>query len=69
MDQNEGLDAAARRELEEETGVTNRTMVQTGAYGGLDTIVVAGCTVSGRPARAGRAGAAGWFHVAKVSHG
>ncbi|CAN0344493.1 unnamed protein product [Ectocarpus fasciculatus] len=33
VDQNEGLDAAARRELEEETGVTNRTMVQTGAYG------------------------------------
>ncbi len=34
VDQNEGLDAAARRELEEETGVTNCAMVQTGAYGG-----------------------------------
>lgn len=34
VDENEGLDAAARRELEEETGVTNeRAMVQTGAYG------------------------------------
>ena len=35
VDQNEGLDAAARRELEEETGVTNCAMVQTGAYGGF----------------------------------
>ena len=35
MDENEGLDAAARRELEEETGVTNCAMVQTGAYGGF----------------------------------
>eukprot|EP00903_Cladosiphon_okamuranus_P013253 g12358.t1 len=33
VDENEGLDAAARRELEEETGVTNCAMVQTGAYG------------------------------------
>ncbi|CAM9587294.1 unnamed protein product [Scytosiphon promiscuus] len=33
VDQNEGLEAAALRELEEETGVTGRTMVQTGAYG------------------------------------
>lgn len=33
MDENEGLDAAARRELEEETGVTDCAMVQTGAYG------------------------------------
>lgn len=35
MDENEGLDTAARRELEEETGVTNCAMVQTGAYGGF----------------------------------
>ncbi|CAM9628713.1 unnamed protein product, partial [Hapterophycus canaliculatus] len=33
VDQNEGLEAAALRELEEETGVTGRRMVQTGAYG------------------------------------
>ncbi|CAM9816287.1 unnamed protein product [Ascophyllum nodosum] len=33
VDKNEGLLAAARRELEEETGVTGRALVQTGAYG------------------------------------
>ncbi|CAN0245169.1 unnamed protein product, partial [Laminaria digitata] len=33
VDENESLDDAARRELEEETGVTNRALVQTGAYG------------------------------------
>lgn len=33
VDENEGLDTAARRELEEETGVIDRAMVQTGAYG------------------------------------
>ncbi|CAM9948269.1 unnamed protein product, partial [Discosporangium mesarthrocarpum] len=33
VDENEGLEAAARRELEEETGVTGCAMVQTGAYG------------------------------------
>lgn len=33
LDENESLDMAARRELEEETGVSNPTMVQTGAYG------------------------------------
>lgn len=36
VDENEGLEAAARRELEEETGVTNCAMVQTGAYGGWE---------------------------------
>lgn len=40
MDQDEGLDEAAKRELEEETGVTNRTLVQTGAYGGLELTAV-----------------------------
>lgn len=33
MDENEGLEVAARRELEEETGVTDSSLVQTGAYG------------------------------------
>lgn len=33
MDENEGLEQAARRELEEETSVTDCTLVQTGAYG------------------------------------
>lgn len=33
MDENEGLEVAARRELEEETGVTGSSLVQTGAYG------------------------------------
>lgn len=33
MDENEGLETAALRELEEETGVTSCKMVQTGSYG------------------------------------
>lgn len=48
VDENEGLDTAARRELEEETGVTDRTMVQTGAYGkGLRHLVL--CVFFYRP--------------------
>lgn len=33
VDKNEGLEIAARRELDKETGVTGCTLVQTGAYG------------------------------------
>ncbi|CAM9581587.1 unnamed protein product [Sphacelaria rigidula] len=33
VDENESLETAALRELEEETGVTSSKMVQTGAYG------------------------------------
>ena len=40
MDKNEGLLAAARRELEEETGITGRALVQTGAYGKKKTALV-----------------------------
>lgn len=49
MDENEGLDGAARRELEEETGVKNRVLVQTGAYGGSELTVVLEVDISSVP--------------------
>lgn len=45
VDENEGLETAALRELEEETGVTSCKMVQTGSYGKL-THVTSICNVA-----------------------
>lgn len=46
VDENESLETAALRELEEETGVTSSKMVQTGAYGKFTEIkLFDGCNV------------------------
>jgi 8-oxo-dGTP diphosphatase len=56
VDQNEALEAAARRELEEETGLKNIKLDQIGAYGdpGRDprghTVSVAFCAILEQPA-------------------